>query len=99
MQKWFVLLAMAACTGGNPGDSAAPDAPMHDPGADAGVDAPAPPPITVLRVVDRATALSLAEAHTLATTHGVNGTGVYIGGAGDGRSGLAQELAANLHNQ
>jgi len=99
MQKWFVLLAMAACTGGNPGGSAAPDAPMHDPGADAGVDAPAPPPITVLRGVDRATAFSLAEAHTLATTHGVKWTGVYIGGACNGGSGWTKSLVTSLHNQ
>lgn len=50
-------------------------------------DAPPPPPIVALQGVDRASAFSVAEAQSLKTNHGVEWTGVYIGGACNAGSG------------
>jgi hypothetical protein len=87
---------LAACAGNGPATNEA----GTDPGVDAATTtpdaAPAAPPIQVLRGVDRASAFSLAEAHTLATAHGVKWTGVYIGGACDAGSGWTKSLVTNL---
>jgi hypothetical protein len=64
------------------------------------IDAPAPPPITVLRGVDRASAFSMTEASTLKNSDGVKWTGVYIGGPCNAGSGwtkaLVQSFATDL---
>jgi hypothetical protein len=69
-------------------------------GSSAPADAPVAPPITVLRGVDRAGAFSASEANTLATSDGVEWTGVYIGGPCNAGSGwtkaLVQSFATNL---
>ncbi|HUJ61241.1 MAG TPA: glycoside hydrolase domain-containing protein [Kofleriaceae bacterium] len=72
----------------NPGDGAIP--------ADAAPDAPAPPPIMVLRGVDRASAFSETEAKTLADSDGVKWTGVYIGGPCSAGSGWTKTLLTQL---
>lgn len=107
-----LLLAVAACTSSSSGQMPGPDSssgPGPDSGegpVDAGVDAaplppdaPPPPPITVLRGVDRASAFSMAEAQTLANGHGVKWTGVYIGGACSAGSGWTKSLVTSLANQ
>ncbi|HEX4450600.1 MAG TPA: glycoside hydrolase domain-containing protein [Kofleriaceae bacterium] len=69
-------------------------------GSSAPADAPAAPPITVLRGVDRAGAFSATEAKTLATSDAVKWTGVYIGGPCNAGSGwtkaLVQSFATDL---
>jgi Domain of unknown function (DUF1906) len=69
-------------------------------GSSAPADAPAAPPVTVLRGVDRAGAFSAAEASTLATADAVKWTGVYIGGPCNAGSGwtkaLVQSFATDL---
>jgi hypothetical protein len=62
-------------------------------------DAPPPPPIQVLRGIDRATAFSVSEAQSLKTNHGVKWTGVYIGGPCNGGSGWDKTLVTQLHDQ
>jgi len=85
MRNCFVLLVLAGCMGGEPGQ---PADTMPDGGVDPVVDAPpAAPVISVMRGVDRATVFTMAEAKLLANTHGVKWTGVYIGGACNGGSG------------
>jgi hypothetical protein len=59
-------------------------------------DAPAAPPITVLRGVDRASAFSTAEASTLSTSDAVKWTGVYIGGPCSAGSGWTKALLTTL---
>jgi Domain of unknown function (DUF1906) len=100
---------------GNGDDNSSPDASQPNGGGDGGmaatdagpgsgsaapVDAPAPPAITVLRGVDRASAFSASEASTLSTSDGVKWTGVYIGGPCNAGSGwtkaLVQSFAADL---
>jgi hypothetical protein len=90
---------------GNPVDASttsgtdANTTPADAPGSAAGLDAPAPPKIVVLRGVDRAGAFSQSEANTLANSDGVKWTGVYIGGpcnAGDGwTKSVVSGLATN----
>jgi hypothetical protein len=104
MRIWFVLLAssLAGCIGGSPSDPAAgPDAGVGPGGGggDAGADASTAPVITVQRGVDRASAFSLTEAKTLATSHGVKWTGVYIGGACNAGSGWTKALVTSLSTQ
>jgi len=110
MRKSVFILALAACgtSHGGPGDQGpdagdgdGPDAAPGDAGAtDSPIDAPAPPPITVLRGVDRASAFALSEAKILANDHAVKWTGVYIGGPCSAGSGwtksVVSELASNL---
>ncbi|HEY1558450.1 MAG TPA: glycoside hydrolase domain-containing protein [Kofleriaceae bacterium] len=106
----FVVL-LAACSSshaGQPGEG--PDA-SELPGdggvdgggdagvADAGIDAAVPPQITVMRGVDRASAFSLAEATTLANSHGVTWTGVYIGGPCSAGSGWTKSLLTSIASQ
>lgn len=111
----FVLLlaAVAACTSPSGGQATGPDSgegPAPDSGggppSDAGVDdaplppdAPPPPPITVLRGIDRASAFSMSEAQTLANNHGVKWTGVYIGGPCSAGSGWTKSLVTSYANQ
>lgn len=92
-------LGLAACAGNPAVDPAGPDAggsPPGTPDVDAGVDAPAAPPITVLRGVDRASAFTMAEARTLKTSHGVKWSGVYIGGPCNAGSGWTKALVASF---
>ncbi len=98
MRASLVFLVLAAC-GGDVAGTAGPDGGVIDPGVDAGVDAPPAPVIQVLRGVDRASAFSLAEAKTLANTHGVKWTGVYIGGACNAGSGWTKALVTSLASQ
>jgi hypothetical protein len=63
------------------------------------IDAPLPPPITVLRGVDRASAFSMTEASTLKNSDGVKWTGVYIGGPCDAGSGWTKALLTTFANQ
>ncbi|HTR53028.1 MAG TPA: glycoside hydrolase domain-containing protein [Kofleriaceae bacterium] len=107
MHKSVFVLALAACGsthGGGPGDqgvdasgSSIVDAEPGDGGAtDAAVDAPTPPAIQVLRGVDRASAFALSEAKTLANSHGVQWTGVYIGGPCSAGSGWTKSVVSSL---
>ncbi len=54
--------------------------------------------IQILQGVDRASAFSAAEAHTLSADHGVKWTGVYIGGACSAGSGWTKEVVTTLAN-
>jgi hypothetical protein len=96
--RLFLLLALGACAGNV--DTAGPDAGTDQlpPGAtgDAGIDAPAPPAIEILRGVDRASAFTLTEARTLANQHGVKWTGVYIGGPCNAGSGWTKSLVSSF---
>lgn len=97
MRSLLVVALLGACAG-NPED-VGPDAGTNPPppgATDAGVDAPAAPPITVQRGVDRASAFTLTEARTLKTDHGVTWTGVYIGGPCNAGSGWTKSLVASL---
>ena len=75
------------------GDDAMVDAGVETPP----VDAAMPKAITVLRGVDRASAFSVAEAKTLHTDHGVEWTGVYIGGACNAGSGWNKSVVTAIH--
>jgi hypothetical protein len=95
----LALTGAAACSGSTP--MPAGDEPDAGVAADAAapppmIDAPAAPAITVLQGVDRASAFSAAEAHVLASQHGVQWTGVYIGGACDAGSGWTKALLTTL---
>jgi hypothetical protein len=98
MRYWFVLLALSACSG-DVASGTGPDAGVPGSDVDAGADAPPPPAVEVLRGVDRASAFSIAEAKTLANTHGVKWTGVYIGGACNAGSGWTKALVTSFHTQ
>jgi hypothetical protein len=62
-------------------------------------DAPTGPTITVLRGVDRAGAFTIAEATTLKNSHGVEWTGVYIGGACSAGSGWTKAGLTQMASQ
>jgi hypothetical protein len=110
MRKSVLWIAIAACSSphaGGPGEG--PDASTSggtsDAATDAGdvaadaptpIDAPAAPKIVVLRGVDRASAFSLTEATTLANSHAVQWTGVYIGGPCSAGSGWTKTLLSSL---
>jgi hypothetical protein len=67
--------------------------------ASAKPDAPPPPPIEVLRGVDRASAFAMSEASTLKSSYGVKWTGVYIGGPCDAGSGWTKALVASFASE
>src|SRR5690349_8841677 len=104
--RCVLLSSLVACTASTtmPPTMDQPDASQGQPDGsnqvtpDASIDAPAPPPIVVLRGVDRASAFSLTEAHTLASAHGVKWTGVYIGGPCSAGSGWTKTLLTQIHN-
>jgi hypothetical protein len=83
-----------ADAGGTTGTDAS--TPADAPGSAAGLDAPAPPKIVVLRGVDRAGAFSQSEANTLATSDGVQWAGVYIGGPCNAGTGWTKSVVSGL---
>ena len=52
--------------------------------------------ISVLQGVDRASAFTTTEAHLLSVDHGVQWTGVYIGGACSAGSGWSKSVVTTL---
>jgi hypothetical protein len=104
MRRLAFVIALSACA--HPARDNGPDAPGGgddaspvDAATDAAIDAPPPPPIQVLRGVDRASAFSLTEAKTLHDVHGVKWTGVYIGGPCSAGSGWTKSLLTSMHDQ
>ena len=90
---WQLALIFVLGCGTSPAE---PDASATDASvSDAGVDAP-PRVIQILQGVDRASAFNATEAHTLKTSHNVQWTGVYIGGACSAGSGWTKALLTAL---
>jgi len=111
MRSWvpLIVLALSGCTSPAATQSNGVDAPdaggtvptdggvtPTDGGSEATPDAPPPPPIKVLRGVDRAGAFSTAEAKTLAASDAVKWSGVYIGGPCNAGSGWTKALVTSL---
>jgi len=100
MWRFVAVVGLLGCHGASSDTS--PDAstdPDADAAGDAGVDASldaAPRVIQVLQGVDRASAFTTAEAHTLKTNHGVQWTGVYIGGPCSAGSGWTKAVVTAL---
>jgi hypothetical protein len=96
-----LVVVLAACSATGPGEPGGvdPDAGITNPDGGVQPDAPAAAPIAVLRGVDRASAFTITEAKTLANTHGVKWTGVYIGGPCNAGSGWTKTLVTAMANQ
>jgi hypothetical protein len=94
------LFALAACTGDIPFNAGDDDGPSPDAGTTSSdPDAGTTTTVTVMRGVDRASAFSVAEATNLKNNHGVQWTGVYIGGPCSAGSGWTKTLLTTLHTQ
>ena len=96
----LVGLGCGSLHGGNNADAPAASDASSDAIGDAGprdgsVDAP-PRMIEVLQGVDRASAFTTSEAHSLKANNGVQWTGVYIGGACSAGSGWTKSLLTTL---
>jgi len=100
------MLACVACTRANVSNhnDGSIDAQAGGDGGNATHDAmttpdAAGPTITVMRGVDRASAFSITEATTLKTNHGVEWTGVYIGGPCSAGSGWTKSGLTTMASQ
>lgn len=97
----LAVVGLLGCHGpaGETPDAANDAASGADSGADASSDASLDAParvIEVLQGVDRASAFTATEAHTLKTAHDVQWTGVYIGGACSAGSGWTKAVVTTL---